>query len=162
MWGSNTSGAVAATLTETTTNLQDYYTLGFPDAVTSYAQANLLMPSDYDGGTITATFAWTIAPAATAATAGVQWGCAWNQYSDARTVDQAWGTAQEVTDSYGSSATGGFYTQTAATAAITNGGVTGAASNWAAFRVYRRPAATGDTLAVSAGLIGVMLAYTRV
>jgi hypothetical protein len=40
--------------------------------------------------------------------------------------------------------------------------VTGAASNLALFRVYRRAAATADTLTVSAGLIGVMIAYTRV
>jgi hypothetical protein len=161
MWGSNTSGAAAATLNETTTNLQDYYTLGFPDGASSYAQANLMMPSDYDGGTITATFEWTIAVAATASTGAVTWGLAWNQYVSGRTIDQAWGTAQEVTQNYQSASTGAFDMVTSATSAITNGGVTGAASQPAFFRVYRRPAATGDTLAVSAGLIGVMISYTR-
>jgi hypothetical protein len=162
MWGSNTSGAAAVTLNETTTNLQDYYTLGFVDAVTSYAQGNLMLPSDYDGGTVTATFVWTIGVAATASTGAVTWGAQWNQYSSGRTLDQTWGTGQEVTQNYQSAATGAFEMTTSATSAITTGGVTGAASNLALFRVYRRAAATADTLTVSAGLIGVMIAYTRV
>lgn len=161
MWPSNTSGAVAPAITETTTNLQDYYGLGFVDAATSYAQANLMMPSDYNGGTVTATFVWTIG-GATASTGAVTWGAQWNQYTDSRTLDQVWGTAQEVTENYGSAATGSFAMITSATSAITTGGVTGAASTLALFRVYRRGGATADTQAATANLIGVMIAYTRV
>jgi hypothetical protein len=157
---SNTSGAVQSSI-ETTTNLQNVATMSYADAVTSYAQANIVMPPDYDGGTITAVFDWTIAVAATAATGGVVWGLQWNQYADARNLDVAWGTAQEVTDNYNSAATGAFNNASAASAAITAGGTTGAASQLAVFRVYRRGAATADTLTVSARLIGVTIAYTR-
>ncbi len=159
MWASNTSGAVAAAITETATNLQDYYGLGFVDAVTSYAQGNLLLPSDYDGGTVTATFVWTQATSGT--TGAVTWGAQFNQYSSGRTLDQTWGTGQEVTQNYQSAATGSFVMITSATSAMTTGGVTGAASNLALFRVYRRGAATADTQTTQANLIGVMIAYTR-
>jgi hypothetical protein len=161
MWPSNTSGAVAATLFETTTNLQDFLTLGFPDAVTSYAQGNLQLPSDYDGGTVTATFTWTIGTAATAMTGAVVWTCQFNQYSTDRTLDQAWGTGQDATDNYGSAATGAFVSISSATPAITTGGVTGAASNFAMFRISRRGAATADTQTTVAQLLGVTINYTR-
>jgi hypothetical protein len=85
----------------------------------------------------------------------------WNQYADARTIDATWGTSQEVTDNYASAATGSFNNVSAATSAITNGGTTGAASQLALFRVFRRAAATADTFAVTVDLIGVMVAYTR-
>ena len=159
MWPSSTSGAATNTLAETTTNLQDFYYLGFADAASSYAQANLMMPSDYDGSTITAQFVWTLG--ATASTGAVTWGAQWNQYKDGSNMDVAWGTAQEVTQNYGSANTGSWSTISSATSAITNGGVTGAASQLALFRIYRRGAATADTQASVARLIGVMINYTR-
>lgn len=162
MWPSNTSGANSATLYETTTNLQDFYGLGFPDGSTTYAQANLQMPSDYDGGTVTATVRWTIGPAATAMTGAVTWGVQWNQYGTNKQIDATWGTAQEVTTNYPSAATGAMTAGGAtATSAITNGGTTGAASQLAFFRVYRRGAATADTQTTVAQLLGVMISYTR-
>jgi hypothetical protein len=162
MWPSNTSGANAATLFETTTNLQDFYGLGFADAVSSYAQGNLMMPSDYDGGTVTASFVWTLGTAATAGTGAVTWGLQWNQYSSGENIDAAWGTGQEVTQNYQSAATAAFIMISSATSAITTGGATGAASQPAFFRTYRRGAATADTQTSVAQLIGVMVNYTRV
>jgi hypothetical protein len=161
MWPSNTSGASALTLEESTTNLQDWYSLGFVDGSTTYCQVQCMMPSDYNGGTITATFDWALSKNATASTGAVTWGAQFNLYSDARNIDVAWGTAQEVTQNYASAATGGFVDVTSATSAITNGGVTGAASTLAFFRFYRRGAATADTQTSVARLIGVMIAYTR-
>lgn len=160
MWPSNTSGANAATLYETTTNLVDFYGLGFPDAVTSYAQANLLMPSDYNGGTVTASFVWTIGPAATAMTGAVTWGLQWNCAGNSSNIDVAFGTGQEVTQNYASAATGAFQMISSATASITASG-SPAASNLADWRVYRRAAATADTQTTVAQLIGVMINYTR-
>jgi hypothetical protein len=161
MWPSNTSGATPASLFETTTNLQDFYGLSFPDASTTYAQANLMMPSDYDGGTVTATVVWTIGPAATAMTGAVTWGVQWNQYSNGENIDATWGTAQEVNQNYQSASTGAMLMTSSATSAITTGGATGAASQPAFFRVYRRGAATADTQTTVAQLVGVMVAYTR-
>lgn len=159
MWPSNTSGAVAPAITEVATNLQDYYSIAFDAATNTYAQANLMMPTDYDGGTVTATFVWTATTSA--ATGAVTWAAQWNQYGDNKNLDATWGTAQEVTDTYVNATTGSFNYISSATAAITPGGTTGAASQLALFRIYRRGANTADTLTTSAQLIGAMIAYTR-
>jgi hypothetical protein len=162
MWPSNTSGAVSPTLFETTTNLQDFYGMGFIDGSTTYCQGNLMMPSDYDGGTVTATFVWTIGPSATATTGAVTWGAQWNQYSNGENIDATWGTGQEVTQNYQSASTGAMLMTSSASSAITTGGATGAASQPAFFRIYRRAAATADTQTTVAQLVGCMIAYTRV
>jgi len=112
------------------------------------------MPSDYDGGTITAQFYWL---ADTTSTNSVVWGLAARAYADADLFDQAFGTAQEATDAN----TGQLDVNISPlTPAITIGG-TPAASNFVVFRAYRNPVAGGDNLAATALLLAVRVTYTR-
>jgi len=77
---------------------------------------------------------------------------------DEETLDQAWGTLQQVADAHTATA---LQTQiSAATPAITVSG-TPAVGELVLFRVGRLPADGSDTLGVDAMLIGVMIGYTR-
>jgi hypothetical protein len=156
MWPSTTDGAAANTKVEYTTNDQDLYHLDFADGATKlFAQATVQMPSDWDGGTVTAAFVWTKVGTSTNS---VVWGCAGRSYGDNEAIDQAWGTEQTVTDA--GQATTNVVHISAATGAITLAG-TPAASELVQFRISRDPTNGSDTLAATARLIGVMITYTR-
>jgi hypothetical protein len=156
MWPSATNGAAANVKSETATNKQNVYLLDFADGATKlFAEGNIGMPSDWDGGTVTATFYWLTNGTGTG---GVVWGCAGRSYGDAETLDQAWGTEQTVTDN--GVATANQVLKSSATGAITLAG-TPAASELVLFRVSRDPTNGSDTLAQTARLLGVMIAYTR-
>jgi hypothetical protein len=155
MWPSTTSGCAGNVLVESASNKQNVYLLDFADGSTQYAEGFLAMPSDWDGGTLTATFYW-LADDATAD--AVVWDCQARAYGDGDAIDQAWGTAQTVTDANASTAS--ELRISSATAAITVGG-TPAASKLVLFRVGRLGADVSDTLTVDARLLGVMVAYTR-
>lgn len=134
----------------------DLYLLDFADGATKlYAQGTIAMPSDWDGGTVTATFYWTHA---TISTNPALWGCAGRSYGDFESIDQAWGTEQTVQDALNGSAN--QLAISAATSAITLSG-TPAAGELVQFRVSRDPTSGSDTLAATARLIGVMISYTR-
>lgn len=160
-WPSTTSGCTAAALTEATTGKENYYSLSFGDTSSKlYAEWGFAMPSDYNGGTITAVFYWTATGTSTNA---VVWGCQGYSYGDLETIDQTYGIAQVVSDAH--SATALQVQITSATSAITLGG-TPAASEYVQIRVYRDSAdsttgGSGDTLAVAALLLAVRLTYTR-
>jgi hypothetical protein len=155
-WPSLTNGCQPPTLTQTTTNQVNFYYLGFLDgATTTYANWSLPMPSDYNGGTITAVFYWV---AGNVSTNSVVWGLQARAYADGDVLDQAFGTAQEVTDA---NQANDDVNISSATAAITIGG-TPAAGNFVQFRAYRNPAAAGDTLAATAELLSIRITYTRV
>lgn len=111
------------------------------------------MPSDYDGGTVTAVFHWTAA----SGSGGVRWGLQGLARGDDDPIDAAFGTAQEVSDTL--IAAGDLHIS-AATSAITFGG-TPAASEMVQFRAYRNPGHTDDTLGVDARLLAVRLTFTR-
>jgi hypothetical protein len=112
------------------------------------------MPSDYDGGTITAVFYWF---ASTTSTSSVTWGLQGRSYGDNEAIDQAWGTAQEVNDANGGN---NIINISSSTPAITLAG-TPAASEFVQFRVYRDSANVNDTLAATARLLAVRITYTR-
>mgnify|MGYP007070565726 FL=1 len=112
------------------------------------------MPSDYDGGTVTAVFYWL---ALSASTNSVVWGLAGGAFGDNVAIDTAFGTAQEVTDPNHASGTVNI---TAATAAITLAG-TPAASQHVQFRAYRDSSNVGDDLAATANLLEIRVTYTR-
>lgn len=156
MWPSITSGAQQPTQTEAATNKVNYITVDFDPTNQEFAEFSIPMPSDWDGGTVTAQFVWT---ATGTSTNGVVWGLAGRSYGDLETLDQAFGTAQTATDAH--SATASQAQISPATSAITLSG-TPAAGEYAQFRVQRNPADAGDTLAVDAQLLGVIINYTRV
>jgi len=138
-----------------TTNDVDIQAAAFDAAADEFMQWTIAMPSDYDGGTVTAVFYWT---ANSTSTNSVVWGLQGRSYGDDEAFDQVWGTAQTVTDANKSTARD--LNITAATSAITLAG-TPAASELAQFRAYRNADDGADDLAVDAELIGVMVTFTR-
>jgi hypothetical protein len=155
MWPSTTNGAAANAKVDTGTNDVDVYVLDFADGSTLYAQGTVAMPSDWDGGTVTATFYWTVN---STQTNSARWQCEGRSYGDAETIDQAFGTPQAVDDA--GSGTANQVLKSAATAAITLAG-TPAAGELVQFRVARLGGHANDNLTATARLLGVMIAYTR-
>jgi hypothetical protein len=153
-WPSVTSGSNPTTQTQTTTNLVNFQFLGFPDTIQTHANWAMAMPSDYNGGTITAVFYWV---AGSASTNSVVWGLAGRAFADGDAIDQSFGTAQETTDANQSNDDVNI---SPATPAITLGG-SPAASNFVQFRAYRNPANASDTLAATAELLAIRITYTR-
>jgi hypothetical protein len=152
MWVSITSGGAGAVKQEMSTNKQNCNQLQFVNGSTTYYECAFPMPADYNGGTVAAVFYWS---ANSASTNSVTWGLQARCYADGDAIDQAWGTAQEVSDANGASA----FTQriSSATSAITIGG-SPAANQLVRWRAYRK---TGDTLAVTALLDCIQIGYTR-
>jgi hypothetical protein len=156
MWPSTTSGASANTKYESATNKVNYYALDFDATNQENAEGGLAMPSDWDAGVITAQFYWT---ASGTSTNGVTWQLAARAWGDSETLDQAYSTATGVNDAHTATAL-----QLQISPATTGIAVTGApaAGDYIQFRVNRLPSDSGDTLAVDASLIGVMIAFNRV
>lgn len=150
-----TAGCAAATQSEMATNKQNIKTLDFDKDTEEHADFTFAMPSDYDGGTVTAKFLW-MHPATTTNFA-VVWGIEGRCYADGDALDQAMGTAVTVTDTGGT--TNDVYISPA-TAAITWAGAP-AAGQLINLTVFRKAADGADTLAVDAKLIGVQLTYVR-
>jgi hypothetical protein len=149
-----TSGADLPVQVQTTTNSVNFYYVGFPDTTQLFTNWAIPMPSDYNGGTITAIFYW-ISP--TASTNSVVWGLQARAFNDSDILDQAFGTAQTVTDANGGNDDVNI---SAATPAITIGG-TPQAGSYVVFRANRNPAAGADNLAAIAELLAIRINYTR-
>ncbi len=150
MTSRTTSGAAQGT-TESTTNKIMSKTLDFDAAAAEYAQFMLRMPKRWDLGILTFQFVW-----AATATGNVIWGGQAVALSDDDVLDAAFGTAQTVTD--GVTATTDVM-HSAKTSAATVAG-TPAANDLVVFQVYRDAAAGGDTCAVDAKLLGVIITIT--
>jgi hypothetical protein len=150
-----TGGCAAAATSEMGTNKQNLKTLDFDKDTEEHADFTFALPSDYNGGTMTAKFFW-MHPATTTNFAAV-WGIEGRCYANDDALDQAVGTAVTVTDTGGT--TSDVYISDA-TAAVTWAG-TPAAGQLINLTVYRKAADAADTLAVDAKLIGVQLTYVR-
>lgn len=137
---------------ELSTNKVNTDELLFDAATAEYAQAMVVMPSNYNAGTVTAKFHWT----ASTGSGDVVWGLKARSYANDDALDQAMGTAQTATDTL--TATNDLDISPA-TSAITIGG-TVASGNPVIFEVYRDAAAGGDTLGADARLLGVEISYT--
>ena len=128
--------------------------MDFDQTSIEYAQWSIVLPSDYDGGTVTAVFYWL---ANTASGNSVVWGLQGIAYADSDPIDAAWGAAQEVTDANNAQ---NDVNQSAATAAITLAGGP-AAGEAAQFRAYRDPTDGSDDLAADARLWEIRITFTR-
>lgn len=137
---------------ELTTNKINTDELLFDAATAEYAQAMIVMPSNYNAGTVTAKFHWT----ASTGSGDVVWGLKGRSYANDDALDQAMGTGQTATDTL--TATNDLDISPA-TSGITIGG-TVASGNPVIFEVYRDAAAGGDTLGADARLLGVEISYT--
>lgn len=148
-----TNGAAAGTV-ETTTNKIMFDTLDFDTTTQEFAQFGIRMPKSWNESTVTAAFTWS--HASTTTNFGVVWALEAVALSDDDAGDAAFGTAQQVSDTGGT--TNDVYV-TAATSAITIAG-TPAAEDWVVFQVKRVPADASDTMAIDARLHGVTLYFT--
>jgi len=151
-WIPRTTNGCGVDSRETSTNRQNFDELLFDAAADEFAQALVMMPNNYDNGTITARFYWTAA----SGSGDVVWGIQGLAYADDDALDTATGTAQTVTDTL--LAANDMHVS-AATSAATIGG-TPAANKPVQFQIYRDADAGGDTLAVDARLLGVEIIYS--
>lgn len=152
-WPSTTSGSATNTLNETATNKVNFWSLDFDPSSDENAEWSLVMPSDWNAGTITALFHWT---ANSTSTNSVVWCIQGGCFADNTAIDTAYGAAVCATaDANGSSA----YTMriTAATGNVTVANA--AAGKLCQFRIYRD--VSEDDLAVDAKLLGAMITFTR-
>jgi hypothetical protein len=146
-------GCAALAVVATSANRPDLVTLDFDASAAEHAQFFAALPKGWDEGTVTAQFFWS--HASTSTNFAACWGIQGVAVSDDDLQDVAYGTAQEVTDTGGT--TNDLYVS-AATAAVTIGG-TPAEGDMLCFRVYRNATDGADTLAVDARLHGVKLFY---
>jgi hypothetical protein len=151
---SSSGGCAALALVATSANQPDISSLDFDATTAEYAQFWVRMPKNWNESTITAAFYWS--HASTTTNFGVRWGIQGVAISDDDTIGVAYGTAQEVTDTGGT--TNDLYVSNS-TGSITIAG-TPAAGDMCAFRVYRDPANGADNMAIDARLHGVALFYT--
>ena len=135
-------------------NQPDIVTLDFDATTEEYAQFAIPMPKKWNEGTITAQFRWS--HAATTTNFGVVWGLQAVAVSDNDAIAVAFGTAQTVTDTGGT--TNNLYI-TAETSAITVAG-SPANEDTVFFRVYRKAADASDTMAIDARLHSVVIFIT--
>jgi hypothetical protein len=124
----------------------------FDLATIEYAQAMVVMPSNYNNGTVTARFYWT-ASTGTASTT-VTWAIRGRAFGDNVALGQTFtNAAQSVTDTYFSA---NQMHISGATGSVSIDG-TPAANKPIIFEIYRD---TADTLNADARLLGVEISYT--
>jgi hypothetical protein len=151
-WIPRTTTGAGIDSREQSTNKINTDELLFDAGTDEFAQAMIVMPSNWNAGTVTAKFHWT----ASTGSGDVVWGLQGRAYANDDALDQAMGTAQTATDTL--TATNDVDISPA-TSAITLGG-TAASGNPVIFQVYRDADAAGDTLAADARLLGVEISYT--
>ena len=150
-----TNGAEPATQ-EYGTNDIDLDVLAFDGGATEErAQFTVVMPENWDRGTVKAKFFWTNASGASAADT-VEFGIKAGALGNDDAIDAALGTAVTVSDTL--IAAGDLHVSSA-TGAITVGG-TPALGDLVQFEVYRNTDGTDD-MAEDAWLIGVLIQFTR-
>ena len=152
-WPSTTSGCAVNVKNEYGTNDIDLYSLDFDQSTEEYAQWTVWMPADWNAGTVTFQVAWSAASGA----GDVIWGLQGRAYANDDAIDQAWGAAQEVTDTL--LATGDVHYSPTSSALTLAGGP--AAGEMVQFRLYRKAAAAGDTLTADARFLGAKVYYTK-
>jgi len=138
---------------ETTTNKIMEKTLNFDYASVNYAQFMVQMPKSWDGSAVTFKFAWSHPVAST--DFGVVMSLQAVSIGDNETLDSAFGTAVNVTDTGGT--TNNHYLSIESAAVNIAGS---AAGEYVVFQLARQVADGADTLAVVARLEGVQVFYT--
>jgi hypothetical protein len=150
-WIPKTTAGCGVDSRETTTNDQNFDELLFDTGSDELADALVVMPSNYNNGTVTARFYWTAA----SGSGGVAWGIQGRAFANDDALDTAAGTAQLVTDTL--IAANDMHI-TSATSAVTIGG-TPAANTPIQFTIYRDVSDAADTLGVDARLLGVEIIF---
>ena len=154
MQPSASGGSGVLTNVATSANQPDVLTLNFNQTTQQHAQFSIPFPKRWNRGTITARFRWS--HASTTTNFGCVWGIQAVAVGDDEAINQAYGTAVEVTDTGG---TADRLYVSSETSAMTVAG-TPADGDTVFFRVYRKAADAADTLAIVARLHGVDLFVT--
>jgi len=150
-WIPKTTAGCGVDSRETSSNDQNFDELLFDAGSDEFADALVIMPSNYNNGTVTARFYWT----ASSGSGDVIWAIQGRAFANDDALDTAAGSAQTVTDTL---ITADDMHISPATSACTIGG-TPAANTPIQFTVYRDANAAGDTLAVDARLLGVEISF---
>lgn len=139
---------------ESATNKRMSSGLAFATATAEYAQFEFGLPKGISpAGTFKARFAF-YHPTTTAG--GVVWGIQGRAFGDGADLDQAFGTAQVVATTAGTTLRQYISAQTAD---VTLGGSSPFGNNVGQFQIYRDYAHASDTLAEDAILLGVWLTF---
>jgi hypothetical protein len=136
---------------ESSTYKVHFETLDFDPDVAQYAQFNLIMPEDWDLGTIKAKFLWT----ADTGSGVVYWALQAQSLSDDEAIDAAWGTVQVINDTLLSLLDNHL---SPATPAITVSPTPVSGDN-ICFQVYRDATNGSDNFSGNARLISVFIQY---
>lgn len=147
-------GPTFSELAGPTNDSDDWYIAFTNGGAKEYAVVTFIMPDNYDGGTITYRVVWMTSSSTSTHTA--VWGLAGRSYGNGETVDQAYGTAIEV--SQDATATAYQVLHTSVSSAVTLAG-TPAGGEYVKLRIYRDPTNGSDDLTVPALLIGVVIEY---
>lgn len=149
-----TTNGASTGQTEMASNGHNYATLDFDATTDEYACFEILMPKDWNEGTITFQVVWTT----TATDAdGVAWGLQAVAVPDGDDSDVAYGTAIVVTDDAQSNANDVLIT--AESSAVTVAG-SPAAGELTQFRIFRDVSDANDDMTEDALLRGVRIFYT--
>lgn len=151
-WIPRTTSGCGVNSLEASTNKVNYDVLEFDAAAIEYAQAMVIMPNNWNAGTITSKFHWTAA----SGSGDVVWQLSGRSYANDDAIDQATGTPQTATDTLTAA---NDVDISPATSAITLTG-TAANGNPIVYELSRKATDAGDTLAVDARLLGVEISYT--
>lgn len=150
MGPSQTGGCSPLATIASAANQPDIVSLNFSQTTQQFAQFAIPLPKRWDRGTITARFRWS--HPATTTNFGVVWSLQAVAVSDNEAIAAAYGTAQQIADTGGT--TSRLYV-TSETPAITVGG-SPADGDTIFFRVARVPADASDTMAVTGRLLDDM------
>jgi hypothetical protein len=153
-----TSGAPGGNPIETTSDKVNLSVMDFDAAAIEYASWQLLLPPDYDAGTVTYQVYYTHAASASTDNKCV-WGLSGTSFAEGETLDLAFSA---VVQSIGTPADNTAYLLhvSAESNAVTIAG-TPAASEMAVFRLSRVATDINDTLSVDARMIGLKIKYGR-
>ena len=149
-----TNGASAGT-EEASSNdvMNDYF--AFDTSTDEYVQFKLVMPEQWDGGTVKAKFYWKPATSTTTSH-DCQWGIQATAHADGGVIDSTWGTAATAaTDNVLGTAAGKVHVSAASGACTIAGSP--AEGELVYFRVFRD--VSGDDLNEDAHLLGVNIQY---
>jgi len=157
MVGCTTNGAASGTNEYVTNDIEwDYFAFD-GGATEERVQFKLVMPEDWDRGTLRVKFHWS---SATSSTAGdtVEWGIKAGAFTDSDAIDAALGDAVVISDVLLAD-NGGDLQLTDTTPALTVGG-TPALHDLVVFEVYRNTDGTDD-MAEDAWLFGISVQYLK-
>lgn len=153
MWPKTTNGCADLAKTQIATSEVNIQSLDFDQTTQEFASFQIVLPRNWNNGTVFAKFYWT---ATGSPTGDVEWGIAAGAYSDGDALTAALGTAQVITDTF---LANDQIHITSATPAITVAG-SPQDGDFVFFRVSRNPANAGDTLTADAKLLFVVLIIT--